>query len=269
MLYNSSISNPGCLYKAEQKLGFDKKSPGVGIELKCTTRNSEDGKKRKPKKVKISPKKAATRIAKLQERLQSIQDTKQQQLAQIQTWKEQEMARIRQEYSRDLQAAAAVAKESERLDERVAKAKTIIAHLKRENKKLREKNKALRRAVDKMMDENELLTFKSSQFSETSETLTNNMKQMKDQKEYLESVIVLMKTHVEKFEEAIELRDDAVLCENRVGRRYLNAMREINELVEVKSDCEALVDEIDSCFVNAHKGTGIEETERDMSETVF
>lgn len=241
-------------------------------ELKSTVPIKAQKKvKKKTKKVKISisEKKAVARVTALQHKLQSIEDSKQQSLQEIQSWKEREMAIIRNEYSKGLEESASVQRESEMLDEKVERAKTIVRHLQRENKKLREKNQALRRAIDKMVQENNVLAAESSQYSEHASSLTTNMKQMRDQKTFLEDVLRQVKEHVEKFEEAIELRDDAVFCENQVGRLYLNSMREITLVVEEKADSEALIEEIDECFMRAHKGTGLEETEREMSESCF
>lgn len=202
-------------------------------------------------------------VRRLELRLERIESNKQRELAEIEADKKQQLRKLKVEFEKK---RSVLLKKAEKQQADFDMAKKIINYLRAENKKLRGKNEALRLAIQNMIAENKLLSKQSNSVSLTSEKLSFGMMQVNDQNEFLKSLAKKMEGQIEAFREAIQLRDDAIMTENRMGRSYFNSIQSIVLAIDDTSDDDKLVEEMDDLYSKMHHGKGLEETERDLTD---
>jgi hypothetical protein len=201
---------------------------------------------------------------KLELQLERINQAKQRELAEIEVWKNEQCRSIKAEFGKK---RAALEKFAKKQQADFDMAKKIINYLRAENKKLREKNEALRNAIEKMIAENKLLSKESSSVSLHCGKLSSGMIQINDQNGFLKSIAEKMEKQIEAFHEAIQLRDDAIMTENRMGRSYFNSIQSMVLTIDEVCDDGNLIDDVDEMYDKMHKNNrGLEETERDLTE---
>jgi IQ calmodulin-binding motif len=195
--------------------------------------------------------------------LERIELAKRRELDEIQAWKNEQTRLIKADFDKK---RSALQKKAKKQQADFDMAKKIINYLRAENKKLRERNEALRSAIEKMIAENKLLSKESSSVSLNCGKLSSGMMQINGQNGFLKSVAQQMEKQIEAFEEAIQIRDDAIMTENRMGRGYFNSIQSMVLTIDDVSDDSNLIDKIDEMYEKMHNNRGLEETERDLTE---
>ena len=171
------------------------------------------------------------------------------------------MQAIRQKY---FDPAAVTEAQLQRNKEKIERSHAIINHLRKENKKIRDKNEALRSAMDQLMGENKMLEEQSLKYRQVKGQV-NGMVKVNAENETIVGLLAEMEDRKVFFETAIASRDDRIMFEVRVGRLYLNIIQAIVLCLEDKCDDEDLVFLVEELCLQVGHGIGLEETERDVS----
>jgi hypothetical protein len=204
-------------------------------------------------------------VFQLEHELRQIERRKEREMLDIQAWKRQEMETIRlsaqstsEEYSQQF------FKNKETLE----KAETLIKHLRKDNKKLRDKNDALQVAITLLMEENKIFEKQALEFKIYSEQM-NEMAMINHENEALTDLLAQFENRKAEFEQALVCRDERIMFENKVGRLYLNCIKGIVLSIEDACDDEELVFLVEELCVHCNipgSGSGLDETEKEVSE---
>lgn len=209
-----------------------------------------------------------TRVYQLENELRLIEQRKQRELLDVQAWKEQKMEKIRlSAQSMDKEAR----QQSFRYKETLAQADKLIKYLRKENKKLRDKNDALQVAINLMFEENKILEKQALEFKAFAESM-NDMFIINHENEALAELLFQFENRKVEFEEAIVCRDERIMFENKVGRLYLNGIQGIVLAIEDACHDEELVYLVEELCLQCNipgNGSGLDETEQDVSERML
>lgn len=206
-----------------------------------------------------------SQVCTLELQLQAIEENRVRELAAIEAWKAKEMIAIRMKYEEQAARTDAKARQNQ---ETLDQANEIISYLRKSNARLRSKNETLRSAIDQLMAENKMLQEQSSKYDNFKE-LTDTMGKINSENSTIIRILAEFEGRKLCLEDAIEKRDDHIMFENRVGRLYLNAMQAIVLAVEDVCEDEELVFLVEEMCLQVDKCKGLEETERDFSESAL
>jgi hypothetical protein len=207
-------------------------------------------------------------VYKLEHKLRMIEQRKERDMLDLLVWKEQEMERIRQSaQSLSEEVNQKICKNQEMLE----KADKIIKYLRKENKKLRDKNDALQVAINLLWEENKIMEKQTLEYKVFSERM-NDMLVVDHENKALTGLLAQCEERKVEFEEAIVCRDERIMFENKVGRLYLNGIQAIVLAIEdacVDDDLVSLVEELCLHCNIPGSGCGLDETELDISERML
>ena len=201
-----------------------------------------------------------TIVFQLEHKLRMIEQQKEQDILDLNAWKVQEMERIRrlaQSTSKE------VIQKSGKYKETLENAEKVIKHLRKENKKLRDKNDALQVAINLLLDENKILEKQALEYKIYTERMTD-MVVINHENAALADLLAQFEERKVEFEQALDCRDERIMFENKVGRLYLNGIQSIVVAIGENCDDEDLVFSIEEMCVQCNipgSGSGLEETE--------
>jgi IQ calmodulin-binding motif len=209
-----------------------------------------------------------TKVFQLEHELRLIEQRKKRDMLDLQAWKQQEIENIRlsaQSMSKE------ASQQSFRYKETLEQAEKLIKHLRKENKKLRDKNDALQVAINLMFEENKILEKQALEYKIYSERM-NDMAMINHENEALTDLLCQFETRKVEFEEAIICRDERIMFENKVGRLYLNGIQGIVLAIEDACDDEDLVFLVEELCLHCNipgSGSGLDEMEQEVSERML
>ena len=120
----------------------------------------------------------------------------------------------------------------------------IIAYLRKENKKLREKNEKIFSAIYALKEQNARLEEANESTDESFSTLNDHAKQIEDTHEKLKVIVPQYKSSVEKLRDAVEVRRQFCLAEHKIKLMYVKCVGTLVEMVEDGCKDTKLVDEV-------------------------
>jgi myosin heavy subunit len=120
----------------------------------------------------------------------------------------------------------------------------LIAFLRKENKKLREKNTKIHAAICALKVSNERLSEANNKSDKTYSTLADHAKEIKDTHKKLTKVVPKYKESVDILKEAVELRRQYCLSEHKIKLLYTKCMGTVVEIVESACNDKALANEV-------------------------
>jgi tetratricopeptide (TPR) repeat protein len=208
-----------------------------------------------------------SKLYQLEYKLCQIQQCHARELQDIQHRKEVELQSINEMIG---QEHIKYMEEKQKLQQTIDDATRIIKHLRKENKKIRDKNETLRVAIDQLIEENEMLERQAEEYKAFAANL-DQMKVLNNENVALISIIEQFEQRKQQFEEAIEKRDEFIMYENQMGRLYLHQIQEIVALVEETCTDPYLVAYIEELCIKCNlPGTGLEaEDAIDISERKY
>ena len=211
-----------------------------------------------------------SKVYQLEYQLYHIQQCHARELQDIQNRKEEELRCINKVIG---QEHIKYMEEKQKLEKTINDANRIIKHLRKENKKIRDKNETLRVAIDQLIEENEMLEQQAHEYKLFAANL-DQMKLLNNENEALISVIAQFEHRKQQFDEAIEKRDEFIMYENQMGRLYLHQIQEMVALVEETCIDPYLVAYIEELCIKCNlPGTGLEasvaDDAMDMSERKY
>lgn len=148
-------------------------------------------------------------------------------------------------YLKKMQAKAKKNLEKETVGSRAARdAQDIIAYLRRDNKKLREKNEKLFASMSELKHENDRLEKASEEMAAAFDVLDGHTKQINKVHQHLQEIVPKYKNAVRELEEALKNRQEAFGAEHKVKNSYMNTVSDIVETMEDRCKDSNLVEEI-------------------------
>jgi len=120
----------------------------------------------------------------------------------------------------------------------------IIAYLRKENKKLREKNEKIYSAIYALKEQNARLEEANESTGESFSTLNDHAKQIDETHEKLQVIVPRYKESVEKLRDAVEVRRQFCLAEHKIKLMYVKCVGTLVEMVEDGCKDIKLVDEV-------------------------
>lgn len=203
------------------------------------------------------------------------------QLHQIQQYHARELIDIQQKKENELKSINEVIgqehlkymEEKQKLQSTIDDANRIIQYLRKENKKVRDKNEALRVAIDQLIEENDMMERQAQEYKEFAANL-DQMKTLNDENAALISIVEQFDQRKQQFDEAIEKRDEFIMFENKMGRLYLHQIQQMVALVEETCVDPYLVAYIEELCIKCNlPGSGLEaavaDDNIDISERKF
>jgi IQ calmodulin-binding motif len=203
-------------------------------------------------------------VYQLEHQLCQIEKRRVRELNEIQEKRESELQRINESIGKEQVQYIQL---SQKLQATIEQANTIILCLRKENKKIRDRNDTLHTAIQQLIEENEMLERQAQEYKIFASNL-DRMMEMNDENVALADIVDQCEQRQEQFLEAIERRDEFIMHENQIGRLYLNQIQRMVVLLEESSDDLCLVAFIEELCLKCNlPGTGLEaEDAMDMSE---
>jgi IQ calmodulin-binding motif len=211
-----------------------------------------------------------SKVYQLEYQLHQIQQCHARELLDIQQKKEGEITSINEVIG---QEHLKYMEEKQKLQNTIDDANRIIQYLRKENKKVRDKNETLRVAIDQLIEENDMLERQADEYKEFAANL-DQMKTLNDENAALISIVEQFEQRKQQFDDAIEKRDEFIMLENKMGRLYLHQIQQMVALIEETCIDPYLVAYIEELCIKCNlPGTGLEAAAADdtidMSERKF
>ena len=148
-------------------------------------------------------------------------------------------------YLAKMQAKAKQALEEETLESVAARdAQKIIAFLRQDNKKLREKNDKIHRAICELKIQNDRLQNANSETGDSFGILIDHAKQAKEANDKLNLVVPKYKESVDTVKAALDMKQQYCLTEHKIKVIYMKCVGNVVEKMEEESKEEDLIEEI-------------------------
>ena len=211
-----------------------------------------------------------SKVYQLEHQLHQIQQCHARELHAIQQKKEEELQSINELIG---QEHVKYMKEKSQRQNTIDEANRIIKYLRKENKKVRDKNEALRVAIDQLIEENDMMERQAREYKEFTANL-DQMKVLDNENNTLTFIIEQFEQRKTQFDDAIEKRDEFIMHENKMGRLYLQQIQQMVTLIEETCIDPYLVTYIEDLCIKCNlPGTGLEaavaDETMDCSERTF
>ena len=120
----------------------------------------------------------------------------------------------------------------------------VIAYLRKENKKLREKNQKIYAAICALRLNNERLEQANSKSDNSYGTLHDHAKTIKETHEKLKEVVPKYKESVDTLKDAVEQRRQFCVSEHKIKLQYKKCLGTLVDMVETSAKDKTLVDHV-------------------------